>query len=129
MKETTAVSLAAAPSVGPAIITIFGTDVPILALILSVAGLMLARVIAPPPLRKLTRLQEAALTTLLIVVLFLIVTGQLGGGEPLEAGMATVWGIGLGFSGLLAIEFFGQRVMAMLHAIFGKSQPPSDPIP
>ncbi len=126
MKLTTGTALAA-PSVGPAVVTLFGTDVPILALGLSVAGLVLARVIAPPPLRKLTRVQEFALTLLLLVVLFLIVTGQLfGGGEPLEAGMATVWGIGLGFSGLLAIEFFGQRVMAMLNALFGhdRRQPP-----
>jgi hypothetical protein len=126
MKGPAATALAA-PSVGPAIITLFGTNVPVLALGLSVAGLVLARVIAPPPLRKLTRLQEVALTLLLLVVLFLIVTGKLfGGGEPLEAGMATVWGIGLGFSGLLAIEFFGQRVMAMMNALFGhdKNQPP-----
>lgn len=125
MKGPTATALAA-PSVGPAIITLFGTDVPVLALGLSVAGLILARVIAPPPLRKLTRLQELALTLLLLVVLFLIVTGKLFGGEPLEAGMATVWGIGLGFSGLLAIEFFGQRVMTMLNAMFGhdRTQPP-----
>lgn len=126
MKGPAATALAA-PSVGPAIITLFGTNVPVLALGLSVAGLVLARVIAPPPLRKLTRVQEWALTLLLLVVLFLIVTGKLfGGGEPLEAGMATVWGIGLGFSGLLAIEFFGQRVMAMLNAVFGqdKNQPP-----
>lgn len=124
MKGTAATALAA-PSVGPAIVTLFGTDVPVLALGLSVAGLVLARVIAPPPLRKLTKLQEFSLTMLLLVVLFLIVTGQLfGGGKPLEAGMATVWGIGLGFSGLLAIEFFGQRVMAMLHAVFGQDRKP-----
>lgn len=127
MKGSAATALAA-PSVGPAIITLFGTDVPVLAFGLSVAGLILARLISPPPLRKLTRLQEVALTLLLLVILFLIVTGQLfGGGEPLRAGMATVWGIGLGFSGLLAIEFFGQRVMAMLNALFGndRRQPPT----
>jgi len=124
MKGTAATALAA-PSVGPAIVTLFGTDVPVLALGLSVAGLVLARVIAPPPLRKLTRIQEFSLTLLLLVILFLIVTGQLfGGGKPLEAGMATVWGIGLGFSGLLAIEFFGQRVMAMLNALFGHDRKP-----
>lgn len=110
----------AAPSFGPAIITLFGVDVPVLAMALAVAGLILARVIAPPPLRMLSRVQEVALTLLLLVVLFLIVTGQLGGGEPLGAGMAAVWGIGLGFSGLLAIEFFGQRVLSLLRAMFGK---------
>ena len=53
------------------------------------------------------------------MVLFLIVTGELGGGDPLGPGMATVWGIGLGFSGLLAVEFFGERIRAMLTALMG----------
>lgn len=136
MKATAAVALAA-PSVGPAIVTVLGTDVPVLALGVSVAGLILARVIAPPPLRKLNRKQEFALTALLLIVLFLIITGQLSACslksivvstscpvEPLGAGMATVWGIGLGFSGLLAIEFFGARVMAAFRAMFGHSNPP-----
>lgn len=109
----------AAPTVGPAIVTLFGIDVPVMALFLSVAGLILARVVAPPPLRKLTRVQEVALTLLLLVVLFLIVTGQLGGKGPLGAGMATVWGIGLGFSGLLTVEFFGDKVTRLLRALLG----------
>lgn len=121
MKVSTGVAIAA-PSIGPAIVTIFGIDVPIMALALSVAGLILARVVAPPPLRKLTRVQEVALTLLLLVVLFLIVTGEIGAGEPLGAGIATVWGIGLGFSGLLAIEFFGTKVIDMLHVMFGKHE-------
>lgn len=133
MKATT-VTAVAAPSVGPAIITIFGTDVPVLALFLSVAGLILARFIAPPPLRKLSRKQEFALTALLLIIVFLLTTGQLSAcslksllvstncpTEPLGAGIATVWGIGLGFSGLLAIEFFWQRFMAAFRALVGHS--------
>lgn len=115
----------AAPSIGPAVVTVFGTDVPILALGLSCAGLILARIVAPPPLRKLSRLQEGALTLLLLVLLFLIVTGHLGNGEALGAGMATVWGVGLGFSGLLALEFFGARVRAMLKALIGANDEPA----
>lgn len=99
----------------------FGADIPVLALGLSVMGLLLARAVAPPPLRKLTTRQEIALTLLLLIVLFLMVTGQLTGGKPLGAGMAVVWGIGLGSSGLLAIEFFSERVMAMLRALMGKT--------
>lgn len=118
MKGVTVTAIAA-PSVGPALVTLFGIDVPIMALCLSVAGLILARVVAPPPLRKLSRVQEVSLTLLLLVVLFLIVTGELGGGDPLGPGMATVWGIGLGFSGLLAVEFFGERIRAMLTALMG----------
>lgn len=110
---------AVSPSIGPAIITVFGVDVPPLALGISMLGLLFARAIAPPPLRKLTRKQEVSLTLLLLTVLFWIVTGEMWGGEPMGGGMAMVWGIGLGFSGLLVVEFFGQRVMSMLRAAFG----------
>lgn len=139
MKLTAGAALAA-PSVGPAIVTLFGSDIPVLALALSVAGLVLARVIAPPPLRKLTRTQEIALTLLLLLVLFLIVTGQLSTcslkallvdtecpADPLGPGIATVWGIGLGFSGLLAIEFFGQRFVAAFRAVLGYNPPDRPP--
>ena len=117
---------ALAPAFGPAVVTLFGIDVPILALALSVGGLILARMIAPPPLRKLSGRQEVALTVLLLIILFLIVTGQMPflGGRPLGAGMAVIWGVGLGFSGLLVVEFFGQRVLAMLRAAFNGERPP-----
>lgn len=111
----------AAPSVGPAIITIFGTEIPILALGLSIASLLLARWVAPPPLRKLTREQQWALTLLLLIFLFLAVTGEMpviGNGHPLGVGMAVVWGAGLGFSGLFAVELMGERVRALLRAAF-----------
>lgn len=122
MKMSASVAIAA-PSLGPAIVTLFGVNIPVAALVLSVAGLVLARVIAPPPLRKLSWVQEVALTLLLLVVLFLIVTGEIGGGEPLGPGMAAVWGIGLGFSGLLAVEFFSDKVLAMLRAMMGEDKP------
>jgi hypothetical protein len=111
----------AAPTIGPAIVTVLGIDVPVLALTLSVAALVLARWIAPPPLRKLSRKEEAALTLLLLIFLFLAVTGHvpvIGKGVPLGPGMAVVWGAGLGFSGLLVVELMGERVMAMLRAAF-----------
>ena len=112
----------AAPSIGPAIVTAFGIDIPVLALALSMISLVLARWIAPPPLRKLSKKEEVALTFLLLIFLFLAVTGQLpliGGGEPLGPGMSVVWGAGLGFSGLLVVELMGERTMAMLRAAFG----------
>lgn len=112
------IAATAAPSFGPAVVTIFGSNVPILALALSVTGLILARMIAPPPARKLSLRQEIALTVLLVIILFLIVIGAFTG-SPLKEGMATMWGIGLGFSGLLVVEFFGERVMAMLRAGIG----------
>lgn len=111
----------AAPSIGPAVVTAFGIDIPILALTLSMAALVLARWIAPPPLRRLSKKEEAALTMLLLIFLFLAVTGQvplIGNGQPLGPGMAVVWGAGLGFSGLLVVELMGDRVMALLRAAF-----------
>lgn len=113
----------AAPVVGPAIITLFGLNVPVLAFVLSIAGLLLARFIAPAPVRKLNRVQETALTFLLMILLLLIVTGRFGGGMMGE-GMAVVWGIGLGFSGLIVIETIGTRVLAALQALLtGRSTP------
>lgn len=125
MKASGAASyaVAGAPALGPAIVTIFGIDVPVLALGLSIGALVLARLIAPPPLRKLTRQQQLALTLLLLIFLFLAVTGNLplvGDGEPLGVGMAVVWGMGLGFSGLTVIEIISGRVVAMVRAMFGE---------
>lgn len=121
LKTTGLLYVASAPAFGPALVTIFGVDVPVLAFSLSVCGLLFARTLTPAPLRKLDRKQEIALTLLLLIVLFLIVTGELGSGKPMGGGMAAVWGIGLGFSGLMVIEFFGDRVMAMLRAMIGKN--------
>lgn len=116
-------TVAAAPSFGPAVVTLLGFDIPIMALGLSMLGLVLARKVAPPSRRKLTVTQERYLTGLLALLLFLIVTGQVGG-RKLGVGMGTIWGIGLGTSGLLVIEFFGEYVMTVLYAIFNKTPPP-----
>lgn len=121
-----ATSIAVAPSFGPAVVTLLGLDIPIMALMLSVLGLVLARKVAPPSRRKLTPVQERCLTALLALLLLLIVTGQIGG-KRLGVGMGLIWGIGLGTSGLLVIEFFGEYVMNLLYAIFGRQPPAKDP--
>ena len=110
-----------APSIGPAIVVVLGASIPILALALGGMGLLLARVIAPPPLRKLTRAQHFALTVLLLIVLFLLVTGGFPFppfDKPMGMGMATMAGIGLGFSGLVAVEFFAGRWMSAVKAFW-----------
>lgn len=119
-------------SIGPAQVTLFGTQIPILPLALGFLGLVLARTLAPPSVRLLTRVQRVALTALLAILLFLIVTGSFTG-VPLDAGMAVVWGIGLGFSGMLSIEFLGERCTAALRAMVGSAgspgyHSPSDPM-
>lgn len=133
MKVATAAVVVSAPSLGPAVVSIFGTEIPVLALVLSIAALLLARWVAPPPLRKLTRNQQLALTALLMIFLFVTVTGQMplvGSGKPMGVGMAVVWGAGLGFSGLFAVEIMGERVKAMMRAAFGLPHvPPADDPP
>jgi len=117
-----AIAVAATPSFGPAIVTIAGLDVPVMAFGLSVLGLMLARQVAPSSRRKLSRVQEWCLTGLLVLILLMVVTGKIGS-KPLGVGMGLVWGIGLGMSGLLVVEFFGEYVMTLLYAVFNRKPP------
>lgn len=111
-----------APSFGPAVVSLFGVEVPVLALGLSIAALLLARWIAPPPLRLLAKREQWMLTALLLIFLFLGVTGHLplvAQEKPMGPGMAVVFGTGLGFSGLFVVEMAEKRVRAMIEAAFG----------
>ena len=118
----------AAPSIGPAIVTVFGLDIPILPAVLAIAGLLLARMIAKPPQRKLSTMQEAAVTILLAIFLILLVSGSFGL-DPVGEGPAFGWGVGIGLSGLTFLELFGDRFLRyakhVLNAIF--PPPPSTP--
>lgn len=122
MKPAAVVASLAAPTAGPLIVSVAGINVPVLALCLSITALVLARTVAPPPLRKLTRMQEVALTLLLLIFLFVAVIGEtpmLGNGTPMGPGMAVCWGAGLGFSGLLVVELAGRWVTQRLRSAFG----------
>lgn len=111
-----AIAAATGPSFGPAIVTLFGIDVPLVAMSLSIAALILARQIAKPPARKLTPRQEQYLTIVLVIVLFLVVTGQLFVSKPLGPGWAVVWAIGLGMTGVLILEIFAEGVTRFVRA-------------
>lgn len=115
-----------APSIGPAVLIVAGLKLPVAALVLALLGLLLARYIAPKRERRLTRWQSRALTALLALLLVVLVAGEFPGqnGEPLGVGMATAFGVGLGTSGLLAVEFMGERMGRAFRALFGT--PPSD---
>lgn len=113
-----AIAAAAGPSFGPAIVTLFGIDVPVVAMTLSIVALILARQIAKPPARKLTPRQEFYLTIVLVIVLFLVVTGQLFVDKPLGPGWAVVWAIGLGMTGVLILEIFAEQVGSFIRAFF-----------
>lgn len=120
--ENALASAIAAPSIGPAIVVVFGLKLPVAALVLALVGLLLSRYIAPKSARRLSKWQERALTSLLAILIVIIVAGEfplIGNGKPLGVGMATAWGVGLGTSGLLVVELLGVRAMAALRAAFG----------
>jgi hypothetical protein len=140
MKGAATMTAISAPSIGPAVLVIFGLRLPIAALGLSMVGLLLARYIAPRrQRRRFTAWQNRALTALLALLLLVIVSGDLSactikaaimGGdetcprEPLGVGMATAFGVGLGTSGLLAVEFLGDRISRAFRAMFGGNGAP-----
>ena len=116
MKEwVLAAAAVSAPSFGPSIVTLFGTDVPVLALCTSLAGVVLARIVSPASLRRLSWIQHIALTLLLLLMMFALVAGfQLG------VGMATVMGVGLGLSGMVAVEMVADRALASLSLVLDR---------
>lgn len=111
------VLVAASPAVGPVIVNVLGLDFPVLASALSVVSLLIARHIAPASARRLKLTQEIALTVLLAIILLLVVAGRFGGDAPMGEGMAVVWGIGLGFSGLLIVQLIAEKVQAIVGAV------------
>jgi hypothetical protein len=126
----TAIAAALGPSIGPAVVTLFGIDVPVVAFGLSLVALLVARQIAAPAgNRKLTARQEAYVTVALIIILFLVVTGQFIYDKPLDPGWAVVWAIGLGMSGLLVLEVFGEAIVDFLRAFFAAWRRPPPPRP
>lgn len=109
------------PAIGPVVLVAFGLNLPVAALAFSLIGLLIARYLAPKSARRLSKWQERALTVLLALLLIVIVAGEapmIGDGTPLKVGTALAWGIGLGTSGLLAVEYLGGRVRRGLAAMF-----------
>ena len=95
----------AAASIGPVMVNVLGYDVPVLSALLSVAGVILASLIAKPP--PLKWWQRAALIGLLcILVLALVIS------DPTRSLMvSTCWAIGIGYSGLPIIQAITGRVL------------------
>lgn len=123
--------LLAAPALGPTVVKVLEVEIPVFSLVLSTIGLILARQLAPASVRKLNKRQEIVLTFLLLLLMFLIVTGQLWTDRPLEAGEATVLGIGLGWTGLLVLEIMGDRFSRALGILLGweDKKPKQYPLP
>ena len=116
--------LVASPSIGPAVVTVLGINIPIVAAVLSLVSLLLARSVALPSKRTLTRAQDYSVTAALSILLFAIVCGEMIIPQP-GVGMAVVWGLGLGLSGLLIIEICAEFVVAFFKAFLSAIRNPS----
>jgi hypothetical protein len=113
------VSLAvAAPVAGPTVISLLGYDLPILSAVFAVLGVVLSLALAPPPARRLSRVQKWALRIVLVLItLALVIYDQK---SPL---ISLGWAIGLGFSGYTVIELLGAMIPEKLRSVFGASIP------
>lgn len=109
------IETAGAATAGPVVINLLGYDVPVLAAILSIAGVILASLIAPPPARQLTRWQGIALVALLcILVLGLVIS------DPNRSLLvSTCWAIAIGYAGLPIIQAIRDRIFPQVADLAG----------
>lgn len=97
----------ASPSFGPREVAIFGQPIPVLSALFGLAGVVLARRVAPidPTSERLGLVGNAALTMLLALgVLAFVIAGEK---RPI---VALSWAIGLGYSGNAFIALVAQGV-------------------
>lgn len=106
---------AAAAASGPVMVNVLGYDVPALAALLSIAGVILASMIAPPPSRQLSRWQTVALVALLcILVLGLVIS------DPHRSLLvSTCWAIAIGYAGLPIIQAIRDRIFPQVSDLAG----------
>ena len=93
----------------------FGITVPILPTLLAFVALWVGREIARDPRHKLSRRQNLFLNIGLTIVTFLVVTGKLWGGDPLEVGWASVMGFGIGMNGMAIFEIFQRATLNLFN--------------
>lgn len=94
----------AAASAGPVTIDVLGYDLPVLSAIISVLGVVLASMIAPPP--PLSLVKKIALTALLVILMLALVIS-----DPTRSPLlSTAWAIGIGYTGLPIIQAISDRI-------------------
>lgn len=97
---------AAAAAVGPVTIDVLGYDLPVLSAIISVLGVVLASMIAPPP--PFSWPKKIALTALLVLLMLALVIS-----DPTRSPLlSTAWAIGIGYTGLPIIQAISDRIFA-----------------
>lgn len=106
------VAPAVIPAFGPPAIELFGITIPIVSMACSMFGLAMARGISAA--REGPQPGGWYLNGTLAIILFGIVIERQPG-----VGTAVAWGVGVGASGILAIDLLKDRFLAM----FGKTKP------
>lgn len=127
-----ALNMTVSPIAGaPPIINFVGITIPIAALFFGLLSLVLVRYVKPnvPSASEqtpLTPAQNRAVTGILAILLCVIITGEVPflESEPLGVGMAVLWGIGLGTTGMLAIDLIGDWARTMMQRVFGRKDKP-----
>jgi hypothetical protein len=117
---------AAAASAGPVMVDVLGYDVSVFSAGLSIIGVVLATVIAPPP--ALSMVQRVALTALLVILMLALVISD-PSRSPL---MSTCWAIGIGYTGLPIIQSISTAIRGRTAELTGDAipdatEPPFDP--
>lgn len=114
---------AAAASAGPVVVNVLGYDVPVLSAGLSVVGVVLATVIAPPP--ALSMVRRVALTILLALLMLAVVIS-----DPTRSPiMSTCWAIGIGYTGLPIIETIAKAIRGRANELTGAELSGDTPFP
>lgn len=112
-----AVVPATIPVWGPPAVELFGVNIPIASMVLSMIGLGMARGVSAA--REGNTPGGRYLTGVLVMILFGIVIERQPG-----PGVAIAWGIGVGASGIVAFDLMKERFVSwfgnILTAMFGK---------
>jgi hypothetical protein len=115
-----AVAPATIPAWGPPAVELFGVNIPIASMALSMFGLAMARGVSSAREGRATG--GHYLTGVLVMILFgLVVERQPG------PGVAIAWGIGVGGSGIVLYDQLRDRVVAMFKGGGGIPKDPTTP--
>lgn len=107
------------PAWGPPAVELFGVNIPIASMFLSMVGLGMARGVSAA--REGKTPGGRYLTGVLMLILFALVVEQQPG-----AGVAIAWGIGVGGSGIVLYDLLRNRIVSLFT---GGGGIPRDPTP
>jgi hypothetical protein len=103
------VAPATIPAWGPPAVELFGINIPIASMVLSMIGLAMARGVSAA--REGPSPGGRYLTGVLVLILFALVVERQPG-----PGVAIAWGIGVGASGIILFDLLRDRILSL----FGK---------